>query len=116
MPRIAEPLRGLRHHALMPQEIRAKLPPLYANEGKAPAEVPVIVKYFSPYNNWTWYVTEYDGKDTMFGFVDGDYPELGYISLSELAECAVFGGVPAVERDLHYAPHTLADVLPELLR
>jgi hypothetical protein len=95
----------------MPQAIRAKLPPLYANEGKPPAEVPVIVKYFSPFTNWTWYITEYDGDDIMYGFVAGEYPELGYVSLRELQHATVYGA-PAVERDLYYEPHTLADVMP----
>ena len=35
--------------------------------------------------NWKYfYATEYDGKDTCFGLVDGQYKELGYFSLSEL--------------------------------
>ena len=108
--RTMEPQQGLRRHALMPQAIKAKLPALGANEGKDPGEIPIILKYFSPYSNWTWYVTEYDGEDQMFGFVVGDYPELGYFSLAELAETEIYG-VPAVERDLHFTPCTLADVM-----
>lgn len=35
-------------------------------------------------NGWKWYITEFDGLDTFFGFVKGDYPEWGYINKTEL--------------------------------
>ena len=36
--------------------------------------------------------------------------ELGYFDLTELAEVTVFGGVPAVERDLYWEPMTLGEI------
>ena len=36
--------------------------------------------------------------------------ELGYFDLTELAEVTVFGGVPAMERDLYWAPMTLGEI------
>ena len=67
---------------LLTQELRRKLPPLRAtSQEKDPM---VICKFFFPDFHWTWYAIEFDGEDTFFGFVDGDFPELGYFSLSEL--------------------------------
>jgi hypothetical protein len=93
---------------LMPGEIRAILPPLYSQEPKA-MEAISSVKYFTPDANWTWYATEYDGKDLFFGLVSGYEVELGYFTLSELEE--VRGGLNLpIERDLHYTPKTLQDI------
>ena len=36
--------------------------------------------------------------------------ELGYFDLTELSEVTVFGGVPAVERDLYWEPQTLGEI------
>jgi hypothetical protein len=68
---------------LLPGEIRAALPPLYATE-KLGKESIAIVKFFTPDSNWTWYASEFDGVDTLFGLVKGLDTELGYFSLSEL--------------------------------
>ena len=68
---------------LLSQEMRARLPPLYANETQG-MTASVIVKYFTPDSNWTWYATEFDGEDIFFGLVVGHVIELGYFSLSEL--------------------------------
>jgi len=68
-------------------------------------------KLFSPYSNWTWYVTEMDpATGTCFGLVDGLEREIGYFDLTELAETTVFGGVPAVERDLYWELRTLGEI------
>ena len=68
-------------------------------------------KLFSPYSNWTWYVTEMDPvTGTCFGLVEGFETELGYFDLTELSEVTVLGGVPAVERDLYWEPQTLGEI------
>lgn len=100
-------------HNLMPKAVRAKLPPLYANEEKGEDAV-AQVKYFTPDSSWTWYITEYDGVDTMFGLVDGLEPELGYISLSELAAAKGPRGLP-IERDLHWKPKTIREIREEIV-
>lgn len=93
---------------LMPAEIRAVLPPIRSQEPKG-LEAIAPVKYFTPDANWTWYVTEFDGDDYMFGLVSGYEVEIGYISLSELEE--VRGGLNLpIERDLHYHPTTLKEI------
>ena len=99
----------MRRHKLLTAELRRKRPALYSQDGKPAAEVPVVVKFFTPDSNWTWYATEFDGEDTFFGFVSGHEGELGYFSLSELEGARGPLGLP-VERDLYYTSETLADV------
>ena len=69
-----------------------------------------FVKFFTPDAHWTWYATEFDGKDTFFGFVLGDYPELGYFSLSELRLIRGRLGLP-VERDRSFKPTPLRELM-----
>ena len=69
---------------LLTKALRKKLPPLYANEDEP--DPMVICKFFYPVHHWSWYAMEFDGDDVFFGFVDGDFPELGYFRLSELME------------------------------
>lgn len=101
----------------MPKEVRAKLPALYAQEDRG-EDAMVWVKYFNPYGRGTWYITEFDGEDTLFGYCESplgpDCDELGYASLSELmnTEVALFGRVkvPAIERDLGFQPKPLSEI------
>jgi hypothetical protein len=102
-------LNNLRGHELLPADIRATLPDLYATDGQHWKAI-ARVKFFSIANGWTWYATEFDGLDTFFGYVQGLDDELGYFSLSELESVTFANGVPAVERDLYWAPRTLAEV------
>ena len=108
----------LRRHKLMTKEIGDKIPALYANENVAdPDAVVAMAKLFSPYNGWRWYITEWDRETGLcFGLVEGFETELGYVDLTELSEATVFGGVPAVERDLHWKPKTLGAIRRESSR
>ena len=103
---------GVRGHALMTKEVGATIPAIYANKNvESDDDVLAPVKLFSPYANWTWYVTEMDPETgTCFGLVEGFESELGYFDLTELSEATVFGGVPAVERDLYWQPKTLGEI------
>ena len=103
---------GRRGHMLMPRELGDTIPALYANEDVPDYDTVVVpAKFFSPYNGWTWYATEWDPKTGLcFGLVEGFEVELGYFSLDELAEVTVFGGVPAVERDLYWQPKTIGEI------
>ena len=66
------------------------------------------------HNGWRWYVTEWQAETGLcFGLAEGFETELGYFSLDELAEATVFGGVPAVERDLYWEPKTLGEIRRE---
>lgn len=103
---------GRRGHKLMTKELGETIPALYANEDAPDYDALVVpAKLFSPYNGWTWYVTEWDPQTGLcFGLVEGFEVELGYFSLDELAEVTVFGGVPAVERDLYWQPRTIGEI------
>ena len=97
---------------LMTEEIRRRLPPLGSQDGKG-GDAVVHLKCFVPWGTFTFYITEFDGDDTMFGLVDGFEMELGYVSLSELEAIRGPMGL-TVERDLHWLPTTLREIAPHL--
>jgi hypothetical protein len=99
---MSENFEGTRKHKLMPNELRNKIPKLYSQDGnKNPT---VYAKYFSPYSGYTLYVTEFDGEDTMFGYVTGlAVDEWGYASLRELEDTNK-NGLPLIERDKYFKP------------
>ena len=101
-----------RGHQLMIEKVADAIPGLGATENAANYDhVLAHAKLFSPYSNWTWYITEMDRETGQcFGLVDGLERELGYFDLTELAETTVYGGVPAVERDLYWEPKTLGEI------
>ena len=82
---------------LLPEAHANKLPKLYEQAWLGEGAV-IYLKFFDPCSNWTWYVTEFDGKDTFFGFVVGHDAELGYFSLRELREYKNQLGL-GIERD-----------------
>ncbi|HCT85251.1 MAG TPA: DUF2958 domain-containing protein [Candidatus Margulisbacteria bacterium] len=85
------------------------LPPLYSTEKLPPEQVRVPVKLFNAYGVGTWYITEFDGNDILFGFSnlgDDEMAELGYVSLKELRSIKVYGIIPAIEKDLYWDPQT----------
>jgi hypothetical protein len=97
---------------LMTKEIEKKLPPLYSQDGKDPKDVKIIVKFFHPYANYTFYATEgerdEEGGMTLFGLVRAQENELGYVSLKEL-ETTKVRGLP-FERDMYFGyDRTLAE-------
>lgn len=97
---------------LITAEIRKKLPPLYANESKKPAEVPVVFKLFNPAGAGTWFITEGDLETGMlFGLCDLGMgtPELGYVQLQELEGLRLPFGLK-IERDRGYKA-TLAEAM-----
>jgi len=90
---------------LLTPEIRSQLPPIYSQEKVS--DPIAYVKFFNPQSKWTWYATEFDGEDTLFGLVQGFDEELGYFSLSELQEYRGKLGI-GIERDLHFVPTPLS--------
>jgi hypothetical protein len=96
---------------LITKAVEAKLrnTPLYSTDGTPVEDKQVLVKFFTPWANWTWYVFEaerVDGTDDwrFFGLVQGLATELGYFQLSELQRLQGPAGL-RVERDM-YAPPT----------
>lgn len=95
---------------LLTDEVRSALPALRSTEPLG-MDAPIIVKFFTPTSNWTWYATEFDGEDLFFGLVDGFEKEIGYFSLAELESVHGPYGV-SIERDLYFgAEHTLREFL-----
>ncbi len=103
---------GKRGHQLMTKKLADTIPALGANENARDYDdVLARAKLFSPFSNWTWYITELDRETGQcFGLVEGFERELGYFDLTELSETTVLGGVPAVERDLYWQPMTLGEI------
>ena len=87
---------------LLTTEIRNRLPKLGGTKGQ---EDPVVqVKLFSRWHNWTWYVTEFDGDDVLFGFSDGAEREWSHFNLAELRFMEGPFGLRAVRRDRRFKP------------
>jgi hypothetical protein len=97
---------------LLTDQLRARLPPLYSQEGAA--EPIVYAKFFLPGTGWTWYVTEGSPQEDdflFFGFVVGLESEWRYFLLSELESVRTPLG-RGVERDLYFHEGKLTDVVP----
>lgn len=64
----------------------------------------VIVKYFNSAGAGTWWITEFDGKDTLFGYatlgMGDDCDEWGNVSLKKLEQIRGLFGL-GIERDLY---------------
>lgn len=73
----------------------------------------ILVKFFCPWNAWTWYVTEAekqeDGDWLFFGLVEGFEKEMGYFVLSELVSVRGPGGLK-IERDMYFDDMRLKDI------
>ena len=90
---------------MLTKENISSLPAIGSMDGKAPENVPVVVKYFTPWSNWTWYVTEGEQREggdwLFFGLVEGFEKELGYFTLSQLTEVKGPMGL-RIERDRNF--------------
>lgn len=96
---------------------REALPPLYSQDGKGDESM-AVVKFFTPWTNWTWYATEGepilddDGQEIdfrFFGYVVGLDNELGYFVLSELTSVNGPMGLK-IERDRYFNPTSLKEI------
>jgi len=87
------------------------LPQLYETEN-IPPEDKIVLLHFTA-NECHWYVIEWDGKDTFFGYVllNGwsQNAEFGYFNLSELIEVKV-GGWLEIVNDPFWIPRAAKDV------
>lgn len=74
-------------------------------QGLDPIDFKPVIKLFTPDAGATWLLTEIDPDEPeiAFGLCDlgMGFPELGYVSLTELAEVRGQLGL-SVERDLHF--------------
>ena len=87
---------------------RDKLPELYSQEEKG-MDAMALVKFFTPDSSWTWYVSEFDGVDLLYGLVIGLEVEFGYTSLKELKSIRGPLGLQ-IERDIFFAPKSLREL------
>jgi len=90
---------------LLTEELKKKLPAIGDQDNKGLNAI-AYIKFFTPWSNWSWFATEFDGKDIFFGFVDGHFKQLGYFSLSELQSIDGPWGFK-IERDLYFKPTKL---------
>ena len=96
---------------LMTKAIAKSLPEIGTTDGQGYSAV-AKVKYFTPWDSWTWYGTEYEPEtERMYGLVVSPIETtLGTFSVAELQ--SVKGPFFLnIERDLHFQPQTLADCL-----
>lgn len=78
------------------------------NQGREnPEDFKPVVKLYCPWGLAIWLLTELDPEnpDIAFGLCDlgMGFPELGSVSLDELARAVGPGGL-RIERDLHFTP------------
>ena len=96
---------------LLTPDIIATMPNLHATEGVPLGQKLVRAKLFTPWSSWTWYLIECEpGGPIAWGLVVGHESEFGYIDLAELEAVSGPGGFK-VERDVHFEPCTVADVV-----
>jgi len=108
---------------LITKEIEKRLQahPIKSTETKKEDDIQVLVKFFTPWSSWTWFVTEAEWLEDQktwefFGLVVGHEVELGYFWLSELEGVTGPFGLK-IERDMHFDPKTtLAEVRKNLKR
>ena len=85
-----------------------RLPELYSQEEKG-MEALALIKFFTPDSSWTWYVSEFDGVDLLYGLVIGLEVEFGYTSLKELKSVRGPMGLQ-IERDIFFDPKPLREL------
>ena len=88
---------------LITKSIAKALPAICSTEDTPMADKKVIVRFFCPWNNWSWYAVEGEklpsGDWELFGMVHGDFKEAGTFMLSELKR--VIGPLGMrIERDI----------------
>jgi len=103
---------------LLDDEMKSRLPQLYSQED---VNDPIVQVLLLGANGWIWALTEYsevapDGVPHLaFGWVCGDFPELGYIPMDEFdelnADCLEGFGYVWVDPD--FVPRPLSQVRAE---
>ena len=105
------------------KEQLAGLPRLYETEGTDPEDIIIHLHFFL--GGCDWYIAEYDGDDTFFGYANLNDPRLaewGYISFQELKESQAEApllknggptdGLPIeVDSDLPWRPKKFSEIV-----
>ena len=91
----------------------SKIPKLYSTEDIPCKNKKIYMHFFIGGSDW--YITEFDGDDTMFGYAilndDTEMAEWGYVSLSELKKIKM--GFVEVDREIHWKK-TKAEDIPKI--
>ena len=95
------------------KEELSNIPKLYETEA-IPSDDKIVYMHFF-FQNSDWYMFEYDGDDTFFGYVilncDTQMAEFGYFTLSELDEINIKGF--EVDKDLYWEAKKFNEVRKE---
>jgi len=84
--------------------------------GKTLAEIVCPLKIFNPGGAGTWWLAAFDPEDGVaWGVAEITYREAGSFSMEDLRTARGAFGLP-YERDLHYHPQTVQDLLDEASR
>ena len=96
---------------LMTKEIEKKaLKYPFGSQESKELNAEIIVKFFNPTSNWTWYAIEYDPKNKIFmGYVSGFENEFGPFSLTELQSIKGRLGL-GIERDRYFENKKVKDI------
>lgn len=99
---------------MLTEAIKKALPALYSTEDTPLDEKKCVVKFFCPWNHWSWYAAEGEqlenGDWLFFGYVKGDFPEWGEFVLSELESVTGPAGLK-IERDLHFNNRKFSEII-----
>lgn len=92
---------------LMPDEVRSRLPRLYATKDDAD---PIVQVRYRAWRHCDWNIIEFDGTDILFGMVWYTFPIWGYFRLSDLQTMNNWACQPAIviDRDFDPKPATQA--------
>lgn len=99
---------------LFPEKLLEQLPELYSQEN---VEDPLCLhRFISPDTSWIWYVIEGGVRISgeiedivFFGYVVGDFPELGYFTLTGI-ELSFYVSGMTISRDLFFEPTPLSRI------
>jgi len=98
---------------LLTQANLKALPAQGSTIGKGADHIIAQVKFFCPWNSWTWYAVEYNPECRLFyGLVDGFEKEVGYWGLEELEDIKGPFGLK-IERDRHFTPTPISKLMEE---
>ncbi len=99
---------------LLPAELREKIPRLGTNSEVPLDEMVVYTKFYDPTSRWRWYVLQFDGENTFYGFVlTTNHALAGQFTLTELEGLRYRHhtlGEVGVERDTYFRPLTVKEL------
>ena len=95
------------------KNIKKAIKTLKENRGKSSN---AIIHIFNPYGTGDWWLSEIDEDGIAFGLCDLGFPELGYVSMSELENIKIKVGkyeLP-LEVDQCFTPKSLTTIQNEI--